>query len=540
MSTGAARLPNRLRPLARLRLGLDRVEAGALAAFTALSLVVLAGLLVRVWTQGGIVTGGDGFLVVDQLQYLNWLRQAGEQAAAENLYDLRDGPASFVHPALLLSGLLHRAGLGLFESYLIWKPVAVAALFAGALLYARRFLALPRDRHVALVAALFTASPLSALVGWSGLGGAEAKFDFDFIGGELWPGTYLWGYYLTGIAVGLVPLGLLAYERGRAGGARARTMLGLAALAGLLASWLQPWQGATFALLLAGVELVQWRRRETGPAAMALRLGPVLAATAVPLVYYYVLSRADPSWALAGAANAFPRWPWWVTVAGLAPLALPAVFAYRLPAPDFGALALRLWPLAGLAVFYLPFGTFPFHAFQGLALPLSVLGVLALRSHLGARPLPLGASVAALALLIVPGTAYRLAEVRDAVAKGRQPHFLTTGEHDALRYLDRTGERGGVLAPVYSGLLIPAYTGRETWVGAGSWTPDFARRSVLAERLFAGELGPRRARRIVLESRARFLFADCHGRADIGPLLAPLAGPPRRFGCAAVYRVRLP
>ena len=70
----------------------DRFEWAAFGALLALSFAVLAGLLVRVWTKGGVVAGADGFLVVDQLQYLNWLRQAGDHVAAENLYDcLRPG-----------------------------------------------------------------------------------------------------------------------------------------------------------------------------------------------------------------------------------------------------------------------------------------------------------------------------------------------------------------------------------------------------------------------------------------------------------------
>ena len=69
-----------------------RFDWGVFAALVALSFAVLIGLLVRVWTKGGIVTGSDGFLVVDQLQYLNWLRQAGEHVAVGNLYDLAPGP----------------------------------------------------------------------------------------------------------------------------------------------------------------------------------------------------------------------------------------------------------------------------------------------------------------------------------------------------------------------------------------------------------------------------------------------------------------
>jgi hypothetical protein len=95
-----------------------------------------------------------------------------------------------------------------------------------------------------------------------------------------------------------------------------------------------------------------------------------------------------------------------------------------------------------------------------------------------------------------------------------------------------------VLAPVYTGITVPAYTGRETWIGAGSWTPDQPRRVEAAEDLFAGRLDATRAQALVRRSRARFVLSDCHGRADIAGTLAPITEPPRRFGCATVWRVR--
>ena len=157
-------------PAARPRVSirpLDRFEAGALLVLFALACAPLAGLLLRVWTQGGVVTGGDGFLVADPLQYLTWLREAGEHVGVANLYDLDDGPAAFVHPGVLLSGLAHRLGLGVVAAYMIWKPVAVLALFAAAVALTRRFLVRRDDRRLALVLALFSASPVAALVGWS-------------------------------------------------------------------------------------------------------------------------------------------------------------------------------------------------------------------------------------------------------------------------------------------------------------------------------------------------------------------------------------
>jgi len=515
-----------------------------LFALCALAFCVLIGLLVRVWVKGGVVTGADGYLVVDPLQYLNWLRQAGDHGLVRNLYDIAPSPRSFLHPGVLLAGLAHRAGLGLVASYMLFKPVAIAALFAGALLYTRRFLARRDDRRLALVLALFSCSPVAALVGWANLGSEFRQFQFDLITGELWTGSYLWGYLFTAIAVGIMPLGLVAYERGRGGGrwamgvGRQRRWIALAALAGLFAGWLQPWQGATFAgIVIVGEALVWLSTRQRPP---LLRAAIVLAATAAPLVYYLALSRLDDAWKLAGTANsagAFGGRAWLAVIFGVAIFAVPAAFAYRRVPRDFGALALRAWPPIALAVYVLPFGTFPYHALQGLTLPLVVLGVLAWRRQRRERPLPLWPAVALAALLIVPGTAYRIDNMRKAVAVGRQPHFLTDGEHDALNALSRDPERGGVLAPVYMGLLVPAYTGRETWIGAGSWTPDFSARQTQAEDLFAGRLSPAGARALVRGTRARFLLSDCHGRADIARTVAGFTDPPRRYGCATVWRV---
>jgi hypothetical protein len=469
------------------------------------------------------------------MQYLTWIRDASHHIAVGNLYDLAPGPRSFVHPGVLISGLLHAAGLGVAAAYLAWKPFAVVTLFAGALALARRFLARRDDRRLAIVLALFFASPLAALVSWAGIGPDRVKFDVDFVTGELWPGTYLWGYLFTALAVGLLALGLLAYERGRAGGGR--RWLALAAACGLFSGWMQPWQGATFIAVIGVTELLCLRREPRMLAAARDLAGPVAAALA-PLVYYLVLSRTDDSWELAAAVNDFPRWAWWVTLIGLAPLALPAAFAYRLPAPDFGALALRVWPVVGLVIFYQPAGTFPFHAFQGLSFPLSVLAVLALREWLGERRVPVAGAIVVVLTFCVLGTVYRANELREAVNYGLQPFFLEPDERDALRDLESRPEPGGVLTPVYSGIVLPAYTGRESYIGAGSWTPNADRRREDAEDLFGGRMSTSEARALVRRSGARFLYSDCHGRADIERIVRQFTYPPRRFGCAAVYTVR--
>ena len=68
----------------------------------------------------------------------------------------------------------------------------------------------------------------------------------------------------------------------------------------------------------------------------------------------------------------------------LAPLALPAALAYRERARDWQEVAVRVWPFAALVVYLLPVGTFPYHSFQGLAIPLSILAVQGVVSRLAA------------------------------------------------------------------------------------------------------------------------------------------------------------
>ena len=339
-----------------------------------------------------------------------------------------------------------------------------------------------------------------------------------------------------------MPLGLLAFERARNGsGAK---FLAAAALVGLVVSWLQPWQGATYLIILCtavpGYVLTRSDRREA-VARAAWQVALVALVTALPLLYYWILSRSDPSWGLAGAANAFGRWPLWVTIVGVAPLALPALFAYRQRPRTLGDWMLRAWPPAALAVFYLPFGTFPFHAFQGLALPLAVLAMLAVRGWLGERPLPLAWALPAVFLLVVPGTIYRVDGLREAVASERQAFFLEPGDRDALRWMESQPGPGGVLASNVDGAYVPAYTGREVWTGAGSWTPDREARTRDAERLLDGRLDPAAAAVLVKRSGARFVFASCRFQAPLEADLSRVVdGEPRRFGCARVWQVRRP
>jgi hypothetical protein len=515
----------------------DWFEWLVLAALTVLAFAVLAGLVVRTLIRGGVVTGGDGFLVVDPLQYLNWIRQSATHGAAANLYDFGSLRYTFVHPGVLLSAGFHRLGASVAVSYALIKPLAIAALFFGVVPLVRKHVAERGDRRLALVLALFFCAPAAAIGGWVLQPWSPTKFQLDFAGGEVWVGSYLWGYVFTAIAVGLVPISLLLWEKARAGNTR---LLLVVAICALLTSWLQPWQGATLLALIGIAELIRMRPDGRSVALNLRQFGPVVLLGVAPLIYYFVLSKSDPAWELAGKANDLPRWPVWVLLVTILPLALPAAWSYRRGDQrwaSFGSVALRVWPIAAIAVYYAPLGTFPFHAVQGIQFPLAILAVLSVRDLLGGRKLGWIIPLLAVGCLVIPGTVYRVQQMRDAVKVGLQPFFLTADEHDALRWLEINPEAGGVMTENYLGTVIPAYTGRQTWLGAGSWSPNFNSRQKLLDELFAGKLGTSGARAVVVRRGAGFILEDCRATPAFYKQVAPFTRLVWKQGCVAVLRV---
>lgn len=513
----------------------DRFDVAVAAALAALSMWTVALLVRRGHALGLSWTGADGRYVTDQMQYLGWIRDSAHHVVIGNPYQLEPSDHYFLHPGLAISGLLNRVGVGAWLAYLVWKPVAVMALFAAARAYAHRVLPGTAQRRFALVLALFFVSPVSYLAatfGWHWSGALAHPYAL-----EMWPGMYLWGYPFTAIAVALLPATLLSYER-----ARQRGRVGTIAPAlGLLCAWLQPWQGATLILVLLAAEVVLWRRDRTAGLRLLLL---TVSATAAPLAYYSILGRADPFWRLADVVNSAGSWPWKPVLVVIAPLGFVAILAYRNPARSFQAVAVRVWPLAAVGIYGLialsGAGTFPVHALQGLSIPLAVLavdGVSRLRVAVSGRA-KVVVGVAALLLFGGPAFVRELDLARDRIKFRTQTYFLQPGERDALDYIERSRVPGGVLSRVYLGQAVPALTGRRTWVGIPSWTPDYHERVATAGEVFAKQTAPAEVRRIVRSSGARFVLADCRSAADLIHDLQPMLEAAHTFGCASVYLVR--
>ena len=118
-----------------------------------------------------------------------------------------------------------------------------------------------------------------------------------------------------------------------------------------------------------------------------------------------------------------------------------------------------------------------------------------------------------------------------------EPYLITASENAALNYLHDNPIAGAVLAPLYLGQTVPAQTGRQTWVGIGSWTPDYNSRIVQADALFSGHMPKEEALRLLKSSQVKFLLSDCAENFPLAKLLGTAVSSERRFGCATVYMV---
>jgi hypothetical protein len=507
-------------------------EAVLLAVLALWALVPVVLMAIHAAETGDRLTGADGVIGADQMQYLAWVRDAGSHGLASDLFQLTPTAHVFAQPMFLISSALWRIGVPLQLAYWLWKPVAIAVLFIGAAWWTRRlFSRSPAAGLAALALTLFFYTPLAALAAWGHLGSSSGRVQLGVVAGEMFPAGELWGYLPSAISVGLMPVVLLTTERALDDGRfRSALVPGLAALA---ASWLHPWQGVVLLLILAG--LAVWQR---GRGWRSLSI-PMIAAL-LPLAYYLGLSIQDAAWKLASANELVPGPPVGVLVIGVVPALLLAAVGLRRPGPDVIERALILWIPACL-VTYVLVHAYRTHALESLSLPLAVLAVRGWR-RIGAWLAPAAGwmavvGVTVLALVTVPGMAYAVRTFRDVARSPVQDYYLTPSEARALAWVSRHADAGGVLAPTLLATVIPSQTGRRVWVGHQFWSIDYGVRSPYADALFDGRLTPATARELVRLSGAKLLVSSCEADANLGPMLGTLISSIHRFGCSTVYEV---
>ena len=279
-----------LRALARASLQLIREQWLLFAILAAWTLFPIAQVLIHAARDGGVVTGAYGSDAYDQLAYLAWIpRFRLPSPSRPNLWRIGGTPHDYLHPMYFVSGLLLRVGASVQLAYLVWVPVALLTLFLGFAAYVRRLI--PESRRAqsaALALALFYLTPVLSLAVWTGHLSAAHRFDLALASDDADSALNLWGFPHTAIAIGLMPVCLIACERlireRRGGGRPSLRWTVLAGASGALVSWLHPWQGAMLvAILVALAALVPPRRRYVAV------LAP-LVLTALPLIYGVVLS----------------------------------------------------------------------------------------------------------------------------------------------------------------------------------------------------------------------------------------------------------
>ena len=513
----------------RERRRLDWFELLVLVAFGAASMWVVVLDVHRAVAHGLVWTGTDGFYIVDQMQYLAWIQEAAKHVLASNLFVLHSTTADYFQPAVVISGGLVALGVPAWLSLLLWKPVSVIAAFYGVRAYANRSLDGTWSRRIALVLGLFFGS-ITVIYGSPG------------VLGDLFPAFLTWGYTFGLLASAMLLFALLAYARARDATAPRRWWsLWVPGVIAALAGLLHPWQGELMILIVIGGELGLWAldRRRPGLALPAI----TLIVTGAPLLYYEILGRVDPSWKLARDASKH-AFSLATILLAIVPLLVPALLAYRDRPRSFLEMATRVWPVAAVAIYVLSASAVsatPLHSFEGITVPLSILAIQGIR-RVRLRRLP-GARLFAAAVVLaatVPAMVTELAAAKTAVTPAAgNANFITRDERAALRFLAKDRQPGGVFTRFYLGAVVPAETGRHTFVGDCLWSePDCTPRSEIAQMVFDQELPPSTARWFVQQVGARFLLADCSTRRDMAAVLAPLTVAVHRFGCAAVYTLR--
>jgi hypothetical protein len=341
---------------------------------------------------------------------------------------------------------------------------------------------------------------------------------------------------------------LVTYTRARQRGSG----MWQAPVLGLLAAWLHPWQGENLILVILGGEVLAALARsdeEEGRVALRRRLllcAATVIATALPLIYYGILDRVDEVWRL-GRIGTSNGWGFGGVMESLIPLFVAASLSYRMRPRSFMAAATMTWPLAALAVYGISIaglGATPLHAFAGITIPLAVLAVRGIQS-LPVRRLPyrrLAALVAAVvvAAVTIPATIDQLSSAHIFMGPYKNDgNFIRRDEQRALSFLARDPQPGAVLTPFYLGMVVPAITGRHTYIGDFLWSvPNYKQRFAQTFNLFKWPETNAAAWSFVRSTHARFVLNDCHGHAGgLVQKLTPITRAIYPFGCATVLQL---
>lgn len=532
------------------------VEFAVMAFALGAGMVALIGTWWRVATENLVWSGSVGGLLDDSMQYLTWIGESSSHFGAGNLFRLEPPTRVFVHPGILFSAFLHKLGVSIPMSYAILIPVAGIALCAGAFMLISSVMKRGWGRVVALAIALFCTAPLSLFELVPGLDQAMVRL----VAGDLRTLLPLWGYPYSTFAVALACFSFVWFGKSRAKGA---TFSAALCLGVFMTAWLQPWQGSTLMISIVACEalLAFTRLSKIAPE----RSGEwKLAATAVlaglpPLIYYWVLGHHDQSWIasernldLVSGSTQLELIPLIV-----APLAIPALLIAFVPVKTTQDLVVRVWPVVGIGQAFLlsvtGLANSPSHALRGVAIPLAVLAVCGVGNLMRSSQRSGRAAVAVLGIIVIAGIG-TYGEVRtqiDAVwgtglnSVVAHPYISNDDQH-VLDWLAASQIKGGALGDIGKvSTMIPLHTGRQVWMGHGSWSPNTVDRREAVSAILLGAPCCQKALlgmsngQFVQATGARFVVVSCGFPTDrVIAELMPVTQEIHRFGCNTVIVIR--
>lgn len=381
----------------------------------------------------------------------------------------------------------------------------------------------------------------------SGLGWLATVFELftaDFWVAEAYPflSAYANPHFPLALSLMLFALTNLADDQRRSG----RVQEFLFILTGFLLALILPFGIVLVLFLLFGLWLWDMvgriSRREPlnlfSSAPEIIRRGLALAMGGAPVTLYYLWAVTDhPQLAVWNAQNLTPSPPWWDVLISFSP-ALPVALlggwlAWR--AGEGSQRASIIWLVLGLVLLALPVGL-QRRFILGYYIPLTGLAAYAVDRILSGQSLKKRIVVAGLLLLMIPTNLVILLTAWFGIQTHDEQIYLYRREAQAFAWVRKATEQDAlIMAAPESGLLIPAYTGRQVIYGHPFETVGAEKRKELVQAFYEGEMT---LEQLGLSDRVDYLFYGPRERELGSPYLQDRWSIAWETGGLKIYRVQ--
>lgn len=491
-----------------IRRDVPLAAAWALLLTTLILSPQLYSLLVGV--PDSVFTGNLVFFSGDTNSYLSWVRQGAEgNLFFADRYTTETTGQCFFHPVFLVIGTIERVTGA--DARVLWTTaqyvLAVVAAFT-CYLFIRKALGAGRQALIAFL--LVTLN--------SGLGWYTHYHDITFESADYWMPELTFYQSLRWPVLWSLALMLMvgyftAVSKALGAGSRKATIAAGFAFLGI--AFVHPYHVVTFTVVAGVFVFVEALRnlREPGLWQRFASYVTIGAMAAPAVLMQYAVAHTDPVLA-AHSAVATISPPPHVYVAGLGPIILVLAitgFFWAIRRSPLERLV-AIWAVVGALLLYAPL---PFNRrlATGLVIALGVLASYPLEAIVerilrpGATRARVASATAVVVLVLaaVSPTSFMVTMFDwERVSPNEYPAYVSPSEWEAIRWL-ASAPRGPVVSHPTLANIIPGHTGLVVYAGHWAQTLDFGTKADEIARLYRGELAPADLRRMLVESRARYV-----------------------------------